>query len=91
MARTIKLKKEIQVGSRIQNLEQWTTVMCTFFLEGQRVDRSCSFMDSHGFCLYVHTDNFRRFAKEEARADEGAEAKVKKKPAGTHGKNKPNG
>lgn len=38
--------------------------------------RGCAFMDTNGFCNYIHIDKFRRVDKEKAKKKEGAEAKV---------------
>ena len=50
--------------------------ICSFNEKEQRADRGFSFMDTNGFCNYVHMDEFGRVDKEKARRRGGAEAKV---------------
>ena len=41
--------------------------ICTFNEKEQRADGGCSFMDTNGFCNYVHMDKFGKVDKEKAR------------------------
>lgn len=53
--------------------------ICTVYAKKHRTDGGCSFMDTHGFFNYVHTDKLERTGKEGSRKKKGAEVRVSRK------------